>query len=767
MSTIVSGEHEGDEGRRRTSAGMPDCAREPVHVPGAIQPHGVLLALEVDSLRVLQVSANTLELLGIEPSALLGRALGELIDGSTLELPDAPTNAALETRNPVRVRVAGRELDAILHRSATRLLVELEPATRYAAGAPDLRHASDSVQRALVRLRTAETEEELFAIAASEVRAMTGFDRVMIYRFEPEGHGEVVAEAQRGGLDSFFGLHFPASDIPEPARRLYVLNPLRLIPDARYVAAPLVPSLDPRTGAPLDLTWSVLRSVAPVHLEYLANMGVRASMSISLLERDSLWGLVACHHATTHFVPYGTRLACELFAQVFAWQRALLADRERERARAHAGHIRMRIVRRMSGEGVSAGAMHGSPNVRDLVPSGGAALWSPGSCITLGATPSPARIGDIARWLQPGLSGGGVFHTDRLSRLTPLGAGIEDVASGLLAVGFSGTEDHVLFWFRPEVVQTVRWGGDVRAQEREGHLGPRRSFAEWVEHVRGSSLPWDPAEIEQAEELRAAILGIVVRTAAELARLNEELRGAVRSRDEFLSMASHELRTPLSTLELQLEVLLRLAESSPDTTLGADRVARSLGLARKQLTRLEQLVSEMLDLSRLSAGRLELEPTEGVDLRSIVDDVLLRFAERMAGIPVEVKSSGDSVGCWDASRLDQVVTNLLSNAIKYGDEKPVTIEIAGRADGVTLTVRDEGAGLSLDERAQLFSRFHRARSNQRRYAGFGLGLWIVKQFVEAHGGSVDVESEPGKGAAFRVALPRRSWACRIGPEGIS
>ena len=241
-----------------------------------------------------------------------------------------------------------------------------------------------------------------------------------------------------------------------------------------------------------------------------------------------------------------------------------------------------------------------------------------------------------------------------------------------------------------------------------------------------------------------------------------ELRDAVRSRDELLSMASHELRTPLSTLELQVEVLLRLAAGQPELPLGAERVERSLTMARRQLSRFEQLVSELLDLSRGTAGRLEIQPVEGVDLAALVREVLSRFADELPASRVALVESGPLVGCWDASRVDQIVTNLVSNAIKYCGGKPIRVELAGDEAGVTIAVRDEGVGLSPEDQSRLFARFHRARASERRVAGAGLGLWIVKLLTEAHGGDVGVESVEGVGSTFRVRLPRRSEARALG-----
>lgn len=745
---------------------LAECAREPIHIPGAVQPNGVLIAVSDPELRITQISASVENVVGRAASSLLGHALCDLLDVSSLGLPPVPAGEALGQHNPVHVEVAGRPFEAVLHRSGERLIVELEPALKDEQVTSDARDVYHRLNHALRSLRAAESSDELFAMAAREVRALSGFDRVMIYRFETDGHGVVIAEARAPELEPYLGLHYPESDIPAQARQLYALNPVRLITDTHYRPSPLVPLLDPGTNAPLDLSWSILRTVSPVHIEYLENMGVRASMSISLLQRSRLWGLVACHHRTPHFVGYETRLACEIFAQVLAWEASLVADREREHARASASAVHVRIVQRMTTSGLVEGLMHGTPNVLDLVSAGGAALWRDGVATTVGTTPSEAQIAELVRWLRS-VQDGDVYQTNRLASFCPLGEEIKEVASGVLAVAFAGDAEHVLVWFRPEVPQTVRWAGDPnQALERNSgtaRISPRRSFATFIEQIRGTAVPWQETEIERVVELRAAIVTLVLRNAAVLARLNAELREAVLARDEFLSMASHELRTPLSTLELQVEALARLRASSPELGLGSERFGKSLSMARRQLSRLEQLVAEMLDVARLSSGGLKLAPTEGVDLNRIVREVLARFADKLSKIHVDVRADGDLVGCWDASRLDQVVTNLVSNAIKYGNELPITIELHGHENGVELVVQDRGTGLSAAEQRNLFSRFQRDPSTERRYSGFGLGLWIVRMLVEAHGGSVFVESQLGHGATFRARLPRRAESRRITP----
>ena len=293
---------------------LTNCDREPIHIPGAIQAHGLLLTIQDEDLTVQQVSENVAQHLSIAPAEILGRSLeGLLDDQSARALRAALAEERIEAVNPLALRMCGRAFDGICHRHLGATIVELEPAEGKSA---PLAH---SLRVALSTLEGAQSVDELCRAAVTAVRRLTGFDRVMIYRFDQQGHGSVIAEARHEQLEPYLGLHYPASDIPRQARELYLRNWLRIIPDASYTPARIVPALRPDTGEPLDLSHAALRSVSPIHLEYMRNMGVVGSMSISLVVRGELWGLVSCaNHEAPRFLRYEARAACEVVGRLLS-----------------------------------------------------------------------------------------------------------------------------------------------------------------------------------------------------------------------------------------------------------------------------------------------------------------------------------------------------------------------------------------------------------------------------------------------------------------
>ncbi len=483
------------------------CDREPIHIPGSIQPHGLLIALSEPDLSMIQVSANAPVFTGLMPVELLGRPLGGLLDAPSMQRLDvALAGACPQEDNPLRITIAEQAFDGLVHRHKGVVILELEPHELDRDDAPSAVY----FRAALARMTAAPSMQSLCTTVARDVRLLTGYDRVMVYRFDEDHHGEVVAEACRDDLESFLGLHYPASDIPEQARALYLINTLRIIPDSAYIPVPIVPKERPDTGGPLDLTFSVLRSVSPVHVEYMNNIGWRASMSISLCHEGVLWGLISCSHTSPRRVPYRVRATCELIAQLFSAKisanQRLETLEDLTRRRVTLGRFRD-LVR--AEPKVLDGLVRRTPNLLDLIDAAGAAVCSADTCVTIGQTPRADQIRRLVDWLRESVQDE-VFATHALSRVYPDAVSFVEVGSGVLAFSLPKPEPEWVLWFRPEVVQTVRWGGDPNKaadpMETTGILRPRRSFALWKQVVRGTSQRFSAAEREAAAQLRRTVL---------------------------------------------------------------------------------------------------------------------------------------------------------------------------------------------------------------------------------------------------------------------
>ncbi len=441
------------------------CDREPIHLPGSVQPHGALLAVSGPEFRVLQASDNVAAFLGRPAAEAVGRPLTDLLGAEAFDPARefARVPAAGEPVLVGAVRARGRALNALAHRSDGAVVLELEPTAEGGAAVTALHPI---VAGFIARVQGAAEAGELARLAAAEVRRATGFDRALVYRFDPDGTGVVVAEDGTGRLPSYQDHRFPASDIPTQARALYRHNRLRLIPDASYRPARLVPEANPLTGRPLDLSYAALRGVSPVHLEYMRNMGTAASMSVSVLRDGGLWGLVACHHREPWAVPFEARTACDLIAQVFALQVAA-----RERAADAVRAVLTRLLAHMAGaEEFGAGLLARPEDLLGFVAAGGAAVVGADRVGLVGRTPAEGQVRALVAWLF-GAVRRDVYHTDWLAGEFPAAAEYAAAASGLLAVSVSERHPTMILWFRPEVVATIQWGGDPRKAVAAGPAG--------------------------------------------------------------------------------------------------------------------------------------------------------------------------------------------------------------------------------------------------------------------------------------------------------
>jgi chemotaxis family two-component system sensor kinase Cph1 len=735
------------------------CAREPIHVPGRIQPHGLLFVLDEPGLTIRHASANARDHLGVAAEALIGTPLAELAAADGFE--DARRRLLSEDvreSGPWRLGMragGGLVYVALAHRRDGRLILELEAPGGEEAG--EEARAMAHVRRAMARLERAGSLREFCQAAAVEVRAMTGFERALVYRFDADWHGEVVAEAVAEGLDPLLGLHFPASDIPDQARRLYEVSRSRLIADADAVPAPLVPEFDPETGRPVDLSLAALRAVSPVHIQYMKNMGTKTSMSFSLLREGRLWGLLSCmNHRSPRYASPAVRGACEFLAALASVQLAAKEGGEGYEYGVRLQRVRDRLVRRMGQEADLATALLGDGG-RDLVEltgARGAAVVQDGSIETTGEAPDEAQIAVLVRWLRDHTDAD-VFQTDSLPRLFPEALAYKDGASGLLATTTSRAQGRYVLWFRPEVIRTVAWGGDPRKPTGPGGaLNPRSSFARWEEEVRLRSVPWLPAELAAARGLRDAIVAVVVSRAEELARLNAELERSNRDLDAFAFSASHDMKEPLRGINHYVTFLL---EDYADR-LDAEGVERLESLGRLS-RRLEALVESMFRYSRL--GRAELARDE-VDLNVLVEETvdLHRIMLEESGATVAVPRPLPAVR-GDRAQLGQLLANLVTNAAKYNAKPLKSIEVGCRepagGDGgprrsPEFYVKDDGIGIPEKHHQAVFRLFKRLHGRDKFGGGTGAGLAFCKKIVERHGGAIWVESSPGGGAMFVFTL---------------
>ncbi|HEY8572552.1 ATP-binding protein [Phenylobacterium sp.] len=724
------------------------CAAEPIRIPGGIQPHGALLVVDPQRFGRLQASANLSEISGlvVEPGQ------------SLLDIPEAlqlvtELRRWLATQDPLFLRtvtVGAFVLQVFGHITPQGVVLEFEDPPR--SESETLEGLYPRLRLFLEAIGSAADIQGIGEAAVREVRAITGFNRVMLYVFQENGDGVVLAEDGDGVLPSYRGQRFPASDIPAQARELYVQNRIRLIASSEYTPSPIEPALSPVDGRPLDLSHAALRSVSPVHLEYMRNMGTGSSMSISILVGKELWGLVSCHSKAPRQVNAQVRTACDIVGQVLSLQIEAREQADRTTERLSLNQVETSLLARLTvAPTFQAGLMENAGLWTELTRAGGAAVVRDGEVLTTGLTPPAADIRRLALRLQQ--TGEDVVVADSIAELLPEAERYAATASGVLAISISRLHPDYVMWFRPELVRTIEWGGDPHKPMEVGsaRLHPRRSFEAWKEQVRLRSAPWSRAEVETATGFRSAIQNVVLRQAEERAELTERLQRTNKELESFSYSISHDLRAPFRHIVGYAELL-------------ADR-ARGLDLTSKHYLQSIQdaalsagrLVDDLLNFSQL--GRTSLSK-DRIDMGKLVTEVRRSMEPDTAGREIDWRI-GKLPPAWaDAAMIRQVFQNLLQNAVKYTAPRPkavITVEGEELGDLVSYTVRDNGVGFDMTYVNKLFGVFQRLHRAEE-FEGTGIGLALCKRIVERHGGTISADAVVGEGAAFTFTLPKRESA---------
>ncbi|NWE80211.1 ATP-binding protein [Pseudomonas yamanorum] len=710
-----------------------DCASEPIHIPGSIQPHGLLMTLSEPALEILQASSNFPVASGPALAGVIGHAALAQVKLALADL-DADEDELHQ------LTYAGCIYDILLHRHQGLLLLELEPSVTLQYNA--VRQAT----RTLRRLQSAKTLESLYQTCVTEVRTLTGYDRVTLYRFEQEGHGKVIGEALSEGMQPYLGLCFPASDIPPQARELYRLNWIRVIPDAEYQPVPILPALRPDTGTPLDLSFAVLRSVSPVHCHYLKNMGVRSSMSISLLKDDQLWGLITCGHREPLRVSHELRAACTSIGQLLSMQITLLQEQqERRQQHDNAAMIEVLVAAMTADQGdVMESLLPHAQTLLALTCADGLAVLVEERLHVFGICPTRAEIRELYQWVRN--QGKGVVHSHQLAVDFAPAAAYQAHASGLLAFCLPKPVDNAVMWFRREVKSTVEWSGQPIKRHEAGAaiLSPRLSFELWKQQVDGKALYWSLSQLQAVESLRRNALE------HDLGRQVQREHAAVRARDELVAVVSHDLRSPLTILLMQCGMMRSMLPAADNKT--SRRLSSAIETMQNATSRMNTLLEDLIDISRIEAGRYSVS-LQQLDVAATQEQICSMWQPLAAakGVDLTWRSAPGLCVQADPERLFQVFSNLLGNALKFTPAGGV-IEVIAEADGddVLFRVCDNGIGIDPAQLPYIFDRYWTSREGNP--TGSGLGLYISHGIIEAHGGTLWAESVAGQGSVFSFRI---------------
>ena len=742
-----------------TNVDLSSCDREQVHLVGAIQPHGVLLVLEEPALRIIQASTNSADFLGIPCEQLVGQCLEVL-------LGDENTAA-------IRAKLVAKELtkifshlisvscllhqDSVLHISGNRiddlLLLEFERTT----GTVDVNpvyECSSSFQDMIQQLYGSPGLLSFLSVVVEQVRILTGFERVMIYRFDRDGSGVVIAEAKDIGLEAYLGLHYPASDVPEPARRLFALSPLRHLPNVDYVPVPLFPDRSPLTdGRPVDLSYSFLRSVSEMYTGYLRNMGVKATLVMPLLKSDKLWGLISCmHHSKPKYLAYEQRFQIELLSWMLSLRIGDLENLDHHAYRTQLIHAHCQLIGEMGRVKSYHHLLFGSKiNLLNGINASGAALIENKKVTLLGTTPSAHQVGLLAEWL--GQQDFVVLATHCLPHDFPAARDFSSVASGLLAIRISRASLSWVMWFRPEMLSEMHWAGDpnkpviIDGEGQESQLQPRISFALWKETVRGYSEPWLDCEIEHVRKMRQSLHDILIEQTCQLIRLNTELELSNQALNNFVYAASHDLKEPLRGIHNYAE-LLRLEEGEHLSGQGHQRIETILCLT----DRMHHFLEALLEYSHLDYIEQDFQI---YSITLLVEEIvdMLKKTNPNESITVDIQPAMPDILC-NSTFVKVIFQNLIMNAIKYNAEAVKTIKIGCyTTNGMPVFfVQDNGIGISSEFHEYIFQPFKRLHGHKEYGGGSGVGLALTQKAITQHGGRIWIESGEGKGSTFCFTL---------------
>ena len=735
---------------------LSNCDKEPIHIIGRIQPHGLLITIDRQSFSIEQVSSNIADFVpDTEVQQWLGRSIFDFLPPQS----KSGFEADFLTKGSGIIQLCDRQFYGFGHISGDKIVLECEPYTD-----PLEQEKLQQLEKlSLLKSQLNQLEDpfKMADLVAKDMQQYLGYDRVNVIRFDRNWNSEVIGESLKGDADAFLGHRFPASDIPQVARNLLLRKTIRQIPDVKGKAVDIVPYINPCTGVPTNILRSELRNPSEIHLEYLNNMGVRSTISFSIITKGRLWGLVTCHNNNPKFVEAWKRQIAFLMTQAFASEIASTQKAADLKLLKQLTQRRLELLDALEKHVDLATGLRQEQLHTLLATEGiGAAVLLDQKLYSYGPTPSEDELARIFQWLVEN-NPKKVFHTRSLWKVFPEAIMYKDQACGLLALEISKYNKEYLLFFKPEIPRVRIWAGEPEKPElRDGdYIHPRKSFEKWEEVVRGKSDKWSKNELDVAKTFVKDLTAFQLRDqAVSLRQLNSQLKMTANrlqaknsQLEDFSLIMAHNLRGPMNNILLLHEYY----QEEPTEE-------NSQFLLQKIPAIVENMITTMNDLNKLMDTRLEDElPAEEVGLAELIqrewenlqtEDIQAAGAKLMADLKVPYVSLPKVYA-------ESILHNFISNALKYrSSERNPRIEVKTweESEDIYLAVADNGLGMDLnavgDKLFGLYKTFHFHKQAK------GMGLYLTKMQVEALGGKITVASEPDKGTMFTVSFPRSQVA---------
>ncbi len=725
---------------------LSNCDREPIHIPGKIQSYGYLIALEITSQRIAFCSENIHEIFDVPHQEVLGKSLDifqkETSCYANYERFEAQIHSILnegmkDMYNSMVINIHGKPYHSVFSISGKYLVIEFESVIS------DIRE-KNRINNVVRKLVNEDDFEQVLKDVSKEVKNLIGYDRVMIYQFLEDDSGKVVAEAKKDNLDSYMDLHFPESDIPKQARALYLLNKTRLIADVFSENSKVYSETDEI----LDMTHCKSRAVSPMHIEYLKNMGVKSSFSVSIVVDNKLWGLIACHHYEAKRIDFELRQIAELLGEIISLvvnvkSKEVNSQLENSFRKIHQDFVEKLLM----DDYIDSILIRNDSNLLNVTEATGVSMYFEDNYHKLGDTPPKDYVRRILTWYLANFEDE-VFHTNKLADHFPEAIKYKDCCAGILIVVLSRETGDAIIWFKPEKVGVIQWAGKpekaVKERLQNGEIiygiHPRKSFEAYAEKISNRSENWSMAEIKSAERVKQIVLeSTLLNKTKELKNLNDRLKEAYDELDTFAYTISHDLKTPLTVMKANAQVLYRVAKDD----FMKEKIAKIIN-GTNEMT---EMMDKILNLTKLNYSEVLFDTIEMKPLiKKIVEECIIAYNNPKT--EVRIGEIYDLRG--DQIMIYQLFTNLIGNAIKYSSkvESPV-IQVDSRSEkGTTIyEVKDNGIGMNPEDLPKIFELFTRF-SNAKAFGGSGVGMTIVKRIMDKHHGEIGITSKVGEGTTF-------------------